>query len=173
MRLRIQVDKTVFIDYPTKSAPEDFQNFISGFLEWQCTKIIERTKEVVRKRLYSWHPLSPSYVAFKDRMGLDPRIWLASGQIEQSIKYWYVPLADAWFIGVHPTLRHRGYKKGGGLDWEKKGARLIDIIKWLEFGTTKMKARPLYTKVLEEFKSKKKQTALYAEYIKEQKRSTV
>jgi hypothetical protein len=166
MRLRLQVDvkREFVIDYPTKNAPDDFKKFMDSFLKWQCGLIIERTKEVVRKKLYNWHPLSPSYVKFKEKMGLDPRTWLASGQVEKAIHYWYSPLADSYFIGVHPTLRHRNYIKGG-YDQKKKGTRIIDIIRYLEFGTTKMKPRPLFTKVLAEFKSKKRQTELYAQFI--------
>lgn len=168
-KLRIQVDKALFVQYQTNNTPEDFQNFIRGFLEWQVSKVKDRVKEVVDRQLYSWSPLSTAYTQFKKRMGLSPKIWYASGQLLEAVHYWYVPLGDQWFIGVHPTLRHRAYKKGGGLDWSKKGARLVDIIKWLEFGTTKMPARPLFTKVLGEFKSKKRQTELYAEYIRLQK----
>jgi hypothetical protein len=171
MRLRVQVQKEFFVDYPTKLAPEDFQEFMAGFLEWQCDKVRERIREVVKTQAYKWEPLSPNYVQFKERMGLSPKIWFASGQVMDSIIYWYDALGDQWLIGVHPTLRHRGYKKGGGLDWSKKGARIIDIIRWMEMGTTKMPARPLFTKVLAEFKKKSKQTALYAEYIKDQKGS--
>jgi hypothetical protein len=87
----------------------------------------------------------------------------------ESIHYWYVPLGDQFFVGVHPTKRHRAYKKGGGVDQSKKGARIIDIISWMEKGTRKMPARPLFSKVLGEFSSKSRQTALYAQYIKNMK----
>jgi len=168
-KLRIQVDKSLFVEYKTKMAPEDFQVFIRGFLEWQADLVTKRINEVVKRQLYTWSPLSPSWVQFKKRMGLSPRIWYASGQVLESIHYWYVPLGDQFFIGVHPTKRHRAYKKGGGIDQSKKGARIIDIISWMETGTRKMPARPLFSKVLGEFSSKSRQTALYAQYIKNMK----
>jgi hypothetical protein len=165
-KLRIQVDKTLFVEYKTKMAPEDFQNFIRGFLKWQVEQVTDRIKEVVDRQVYSWSPLSPSWVQFKSRMGLSPKTWYASGQVMDAVHYWYVPLGDQWFIGVHPTKRHRAYMKGGGINQKKKGARIIDIIKWMEHGTTRMPPRPLFSKVLGEFRSKSKQTKLYAEYIK-------
>lgn len=165
-KLRIQVDKALFVEYKTKMAPEDFQNFIRGFLKWQAGLVTERINEVVKRQLYTWSPLSPSWVQFKKRMGLSPKIWYASGQVLDSIHYWYVPLGDQFFIGVHPTKRHRAYKRGGGIDQSKKGAKIISIISWMEKGTTKMPPRPLFSKVLSEFSSKKKQQDLYAEYIK-------
>lgn len=169
MKVTLQVDKTVFVDYPTKGTPEDFQVFMRGYLEWVTKKVIDRVEDVMDRQLYNWAPLSKSYKSWKEKMGLDPRIWLASHQTKKAITYWYVPLADAWFIGVHPRTLHRKYKKGGIDQGKKTKARLIDIIRWIEQGTTKMPPRPLFTPVLQEFRPKTVQMKLYQQYIKELK----
>lgn len=169
MKLTVQVDKDVFIEYKTKGTPEDFQNFMKGYLEWLTQKVIDRIDEVLRRQLYNWEPLSKSYKDWKKKMGLDPRIWLASHQTTKAITYWWVPLAQSWYIGVNPRMLHRKYKKGGIDQGKKTKARLYDIIKWVELGTTKMPPRPLFTKVLKEFKPKKTQIKLYQQYIAELK----
>ena len=168
MRLRILIDKEVAIEYKTSVAPEDFKDFMFEFLEWQSGLIVERINTVVKRQLYSWSPLSDSYKKWKEKMGLSPDIWIASGYVLKAIHYYYNPMSDSFFIGVHPTLRHREYLKGGKLG-TKTGARVLDIIRWLEFGTRKMPPRPLFTKVFSEFRPKKRQLELYQQFIRERK----
>lgn len=170
MRLRIQVDKSVAIEYETAMAPDDFKEFMYEFLEYQSNLIVERINEVIRRQLYSWAPLSESYIKWKQKMGLSPHIWEASGQTRKAIHYWYSPSfgKGQFFIGVHPTLKHRNYLKGGGLG-NKKGTRLIDIIRYVELGTRRMPPRPLFTKVFAEFNNKKRQKQLYDDFIKQRK----
>jgi len=167
MKLTVQVDKKVFIEYGTKGTPEDFEEFMKGYLEWLTQKVVDRLEEVMRRQLYNWHPLSKSYLEWKKKMKLDPRIWLASHQTREAITYWWVPLASAWMIGFHPRTLHRKYKRGGIDLGKKTKARLLDIVRWLEHGTTKMPPRPLFGPVLNEFKSKSVQLKLYQQYIKE------
>lgn len=169
MRLRVQVNKELFVDYPTTGTPQDFKNFMKGFLEYQADLMRDRIDEVIRLQLYNWKPLSPSYQKWKKSMGQDPRVWVQTGQTRKAIHVWFSPMAQAWFIGVHPTLRHRQAVRGGGYNMKKKGARLIDIIRWMEFGTPTMPARPLFTKVMDEFRKPSRQKALYADYLALQK----
>lgn len=170
MRLRYQIDvKNLYvIDYPTENAPEDFKQFMYEFLEWQSKKVIVRINDVIRRQLYNWHPLSDSYLQWKKQMGLDPRIYIASGQLLEAIHYWFLPSfgKPQFFIGVHPTKRHKGYNGKGK---KRKTVRLVDILRWLEFGTSKMRPRPIFSKVFSEFKPKSVQAKLYAEFIKERK----
>ena len=156
-RLAIRIDPKAYLEYPTEGAPKDFKDFIEGFLQWQSDLVIERIQEVVRQKLYNWEPLSPGWQNFKEKMGLDPRHWLASGQLLESVQVFY--FMNGWYIGVHPRKKHRGYKGN------RKGARLIDILRWLEAGTTKMPPRPLFTKVFSEFRPKKVQQELYSKYL--------
>lgn len=165
MRLRLQIKKEQFISYQTQGTPQDFKDFMEEFLKWQADKVVNRIDEVIRMRLYNWHPLSESYKAWKEKMGLDPRIWIQTGQTKDSIHTWYNNMSDSYFIGVHPTKRHRAAKKGGGFDPKDKGARLLDIVRWLEFGTSRMKPRPLFTKVFREFEGVGRQQKLYSEFI--------
>lgn len=171
MKLTVQVDKSICIEYGTRGTPEDFQNFMKGYLEWLTQKVIDRIDEVMRRQLYNWAPLSKSYVEWKKKMKLDPRIWLASHQTKNAITYWWVPLADSWYIGVHPRTLHRKYKRGGIDSGKKTKARLLDIVRWMELGTTKMKPRPLFVPVLKEFKSKSVQLRFYQLYITKMKAS--
>ena len=78
MKLTIQVDKTTFVNYDTAGFPEDMQEFLKGFLEWMTQKVIDRIEEVIKRQAYNWDPLSESWKSFKEKMGLDPKIWVAS-----------------------------------------------------------------------------------------------
>jgi hypothetical protein len=176
MKLRIGIKKEAIISeyrnifnntdisYTTKGAPIDFHEFMMGFLKFQADLVVKRINEVVRRQLYNWSPLSKSWIEFKKKHKLDPRTWYASGMVLKSIHYWHTPVADDYFVGVHPTKRHPGYGKGKG-----RGARIYDIIRWLEAGTPKMSARPLFTKVFQEFATQKMQTKLYQDYIRSSK----
>lgn len=175
MKLRIAINKNKVlsqyrgdiennISYTTKGSPEDFHKFMMDFLAYQADLIVKRIKYVIKNQIYSWHPLSPSWKRFKELNGLSPKIWLASGQVEESITYFYNAMADSYFVGVHPSKRHKGYGKT-----HKSGVRIIDVIRWMECGTPKMKARPLFGKVMMEFSSPRRQKQLYDDFIKQKK----
>lgn len=163
MKLAVQIDPTDFIEINTFRTPKLYQEFIEGFLKFLAQKMVDRVHEVIRNQSYNWHPLSRTWVAFKKSWGLDPRIWRASGWIEDSIHYWYSRKNNCWMVGVNPRKQHRRYKRGGIAISKRSGVLIIDIIRKLEFGTQKTPARPLFTRVIAEVK--KDVNSYYKEYL--------
>lgn len=168
MKIALQVDKDLVIAYSdTTELPDQIYEFMLGFLEFMTQEIIQRIHKVVKDQIYRWDPLTDPYKKWKKKWNQDPRIWLASEQTLNSVTYWWSPLQDAWVIGVHPRTLHRAYKRTGGVDYSKKTrTRIMDIIKWMELGTQKMPARPLFTPVFLEYESQAMQQRVYKRYLK-------
>ena len=114
MRLAFKVDDSVAIEHQTKGMPKPMQDFMKGYLDWLAKQTVSVLQDVIRRQVYTWKPLSKNYLEFKKNFGLDTRIWYASGQMLESIKYWYVKGDNSYYIGVHPRKKYRKYKKGGG-----------------------------------------------------------
>lgn len=160
------------VAYPTDGTPQDFQDFMKGFLDYFTEIIVDRIKEVIRTQEFKskWHKLSPKYLEFKKRWGLEMGIWISGGHVVDSIAYWWSPLVDGYIIGVPPALKHRVPKRGGGYDKSKKQkVRVMQILKWMENGTRKMPARPLFTPVMKYYQKKSVQQKIYQDYLKKVK----
>lgn len=173
MRLSIIVDKSLYLEYKTKGTPEEFQAFMDAFLRYFADIVIKRINDIVRRKLYNWDPLSDAWANFKKRMHLDPRTWYASGQILESIGYKYYPMGDVYVIGVHPTKKHNAYMKGGINKGKKMKVSILNLIRYMEFGTAAMPSRPLFVPALKEFKSKGVQEKIYQKFILEYKGSVI
>ena len=102
-----------------------------GFDKWIAEKIADLTKTAIKEQRwkYKWKPLNPQYKAWKMRKGLDPRILIAYGYYINSIKT-YKSGRD-WVVGVDPFQIH-----------PKTGIRMKKLARYLEYGTSKMPARP-------------------------------
>ena len=132
---------------------EDSKEQEKEFLRYLVERIVERLNKVIRNQLYAnrYEGLSKSWASFKKRMGLDPGYWIASGQLKDSIQWWYSSKYKRFLVGVHPRLKHRKYMEGGVYKTVKT-VKMVDIIRWLEKGTRRgIPARPLFSKVFEEF----------------------
>lgn len=75
-------------------------------------------------------PLAPSTVEAKKKAGLDPRILIATHEYIDAIEVEPLPDGSGYRIGV-------GNKVHSG-----SGVSMRDLARWLEFGTSKMPARP-------------------------------
>lgn len=149
-KLALQVSDSHFIEFKTKAEPKAYQEFVNAFLEFLAERMKKRVKEVIRKQLYGWSPLSKTWKAFKKQYGLSPKMWLASGDLSGHFITWHSRIYDSWFVGVHPRRLHRKYKQGGVSTIRTK-TPLTTIVRALEFGTSKIPSRPLFTKVFAEF----------------------
>jgi len=166
MRVALQVDPSKFYYFRLrKNPPPDFINFMEGFMEFLAVKMIKELKSAINKQKYKkdWESLSATWVKRKKSLKLDPRIWKASGETMESIRWWYSRVDDCYYVGVHPRKMHHVYKSGGIYKSKKGKALIIDIIRWLEFGTRYMKPRPLFTPVLIDMR--KRLPEFYQEYI--------
>lgn len=93
---------------------------------------VEELKETVYKQLWNWKPLNEDYLKSKISGGLDPRIFIARGDFVKA-------------IGVYPTADGQpriGFPEDDYHPRAKIGLRLL--ARFLEFGTSKMPARPLW-----------------------------
>lgn len=91
-------------------------------------------KQIIYTQKYKWVPLSDRYLASKKRRGLDDRILIATKEYIQSIK----PRprkrdgrVTTWVVGPgHHKTKH------------SSGVPMHQLGRWLEFGTSRMPARP-------------------------------
>lgn len=67
--------------------------------------IVKTVKEAIINQTYNWKPLSEKYAAYKERELLDPRIYIATGEFLDSIK-WGVTHNKVW-VGL-PDKIHQG-----------------------------------------------------------------
>lgn len=115
-------------------------------------------RRIIRNQSYAWVPHSPAYAAYKRRNKLDPRIFIASSAYINSIQAvrgedgsWSVSVPDTPITGV------RGKKY-----------TMRDLARWLEFGTLRMPARPMWRPALAAFKAEMHQVGdLYRKMIRE------
>ena len=104
-----------------------------GFDKYIAEKIMETAKIAILEQRWSskWQPLSPEYLEWKKKKGLDTRILIATGQYLDSFKVYRS--GNSWVAGVDKERLHY---------FEGKTVRMGDLAKWLEFGTRKMPPRP-------------------------------
>lgn len=93
----------------------------------------DKLKEFIDTQKFKdmWIPLSNSYLAYKKKKGYSLKIWEATGHLKNSIIYWR--RRSTFMVGVH------GNKIYPGTD-----LKVRDVVLFMEYGTTKMPARPLF-----------------------------
>lgn len=106
----------------------DFQKQFGGFTKDMATVGAWRVREMIYTQDGNWRKLSPAYVDYKKKAGLDPRILIATGQYVESIRARYID--KQWVI--------------------QPDAQNMKIGLWLEYGTKKMPRRPHFRPVIEQ-----------------------
>ena len=106
-----------------------FAHFIAEIYKRMIVDVIENQRYKGK-----WAPLSPRYAQWKKDHGLDTRIWVASGLLKDSIAVYRSN--DAWVVGINPKKVYPGTQ-----------TRVLDVCRHLEFGTSRMPARPLFRPV--------------------------
>lgn len=118
-------------------------------------EIVREIKRIIRSQSLTWKPLSPSYVRRKRRLGWDSRILIATQQYINAIRAWVDESQEdkdrrRVFIGVTGThtvtINRRAYT-----------VSMVDLANWLEFGTTRMAARPHWRPVMSKFRTEANQ----------------
>lgn len=99
-------------------------------------------KMLISRQLIAWVPLNPKYKRHKRKMGLDPRILIATGRYIESIQPIQQP-DGGWIVSV-PAEPLRGGSK----------YTLKDLARWLEYGTRHMPARPHWRPAKQIWKTK-------------------
>ena len=81
-----------------------------------------------------WKPLTEEYLEYKKKAGLKLKIWEASSTLKLSVGYDIG--SNLVTVGVREGSRYRN------------GPEILDVAKWMEFGTRKMPARPLFRPII-------------------------
>jgi hypothetical protein len=97
---------------------------------------------MISRQLIAWVPLSGPYKTYKRRMGLDPRILIATGRYVSSIQPIQQPDGN-WVVSVPEEPLRQGSKY-----------TLKDLARWLEYGTRNMPARPHWRPAKQIWKTK-------------------
>jgi hypothetical protein len=98
-------------------------------------QIAVTAREVILSQRYRWKALSPRYVNYKKKYGLDPRFHIATGEYVNAIS-WGVSHGKVW-AGIPTRKVHSG-----------SGKPLWLLARWLEFGTRRMPPRPVWRYVV-------------------------
>ena len=135
--------------YPRLS--EYFEEFVE-YMAGQMRDSIKKAIELQRYRT-KWKPLSIPYMKYKRLHHLSLKTWKSTGFLYRSIAY--KKHNDHYIIGINPFLRYRN------------GMRVIDVAKYIEYGTRKMPARPLFRPII--FEMRKNLKKYWITFLKEKK----
>lgn len=95
----------------------------------------ELVKAIDSQRYQSrWEPLNPDYLQWKKDNNLSENIWEATSLAKESIGVWRSN--DKYVVGVKRNIKYPG-----------SNVPVYKVIRMLEFGTSKMPARPLFLPV--------------------------
>lgn len=104
-----------------------------------------------------YKPLSDNYAKYKLKYFDNDLFWYRSGEMYESLDYWYVPRKKEWVVGVDPEKRATVFKirAGRAVPYKKSKVYMEDIIKFLEFGTLRdgqvcIPPRPLFRPAIRE-----------------------
>jgi hypothetical protein len=103
---------------------------LSGLGKDLAQEFADDLKAIIERQMIAWMPLSGPYKSYKRRMGLDPRILIATGRYVNSIQPIEQP-DGTWLVSVPKEPLRPGSRY-----------TLRDLARWLEYGTQNMPARP-------------------------------
>jgi hypothetical protein len=122
--------------------------------EFLARELAERVQTIIQYQIGDWEPLSPSYAAWKERMGLDDRMLVATSNYMNLIEVQWTRDRLGRFTSLGkvkpqdvPDLSFRvGLPTSKVVDMEgntqEDGLRYTDLARILEFGTEKIPPRP-------------------------------
>lgn len=124
-----------------------------------CREISRRVKGHLKNQDLSWRPLSPRYLAQKEKKGYDERILLASGSYYHAIEVFTKGNQKIAFVGVK-----RGVY-GKTLKGKKSRMQIADIAAIHEFSYNAKRRRPLWNPTIRELGGAKGIKKLYEHYF--------
>jgi hypothetical protein len=134
------------------SLQQQLPEVVSGVVEDIANDVVEGIKSNIENQSYKHKPLTPNYKRYKILHGLDSRILIRTKFYLNKINVFSGKIKNEF-------LYHIGVSK---LEEYSDGKKLYDIAKWLEYGTTKMVARPIYAP---ELKNIKENLSVYIKFI--------
>lgn len=150
IKLNINDGKTVPAKVIGKKYPEWLQEEFAAFM---AKEIRDQFREAIEKQRFksTWPALSIPYLTWKKKNHLSLKIWEATGYLRKSIVY--RKRNGYYLVGIDP------YKK------YKDGPSVLFVAKCIEYGTSRMPARPLFRPI---FNQIRKHTGRYwKKFLKE------
>jgi hypothetical protein len=81
-----------------------------------------------------WEPLSPEYLEWKKANNMSTKIWEATSLLKDSIGVWRSN--NRYVVGIKRNIKY-----------PDSNVPVYRVARWMEFGTSKMPARPLFLPV--------------------------
>lgn len=136
MDIRIQVD-----DYKhwapgsrlARRGSTDYSSLLTAFSRFIADLYVEELVDAINSQRYKsqWEPLTESYLEYKKANGLSTNIWEATSLLKESITFY--KSGNSYVVGVNRSLKYPG-----------SNVPVYKVIRWMEYGTSRMPARPLF-----------------------------
>lgn len=126
-----------------------YEEYFDQFVAYMALELKKEFKQAIEHQKYKhkWKPLSIRYKDYKKTHNLSMKIWKATGLLLRSIGY--KKYNGYYLIGIDPFKKY------------KNGIRVLDIAKYIEYGTRRMPARPLFRPILFEMRKNLHKRWLY------------
>lgn len=115
---------------------QDYRPLLTAFSRKIADLYVEELVSAINTQRYKsiWEPLTPGYLEYKRQNGLSTNIWEATSLVKESITYYRS--GNSYVVGVNRNLRY-----------PNSNVLVYKVIRWMEFGTSRMPARPLFLPV--------------------------
>lgn len=115
---------------------EDYRYLLTAFSRKIAEIYVEKLVDAINSQRYKsrWEPLTPEYLEYKRKNGLSTNIWEATSLAKDSITYYRS--GNSYVVGVNRRLKY-----------PDSNVLVYKVIRWMEFGTSRMPARPLFLPV--------------------------
>lgn len=103
-----------------------FAHYMANVMSEEIVKAIDK-----QRFAHTWAPLSIAYYESKKKKNLSLNIWEATGTFKDNITTYRSN--NMWVVGIHRFKMYPG-----------TNIRIYQVAKFMEFGTDRMPARPLF-----------------------------
>lgn len=111
----------------------EFADYLAGLIQKDIIKAIDD-----QSLSSKWKPLSPNYVQYKKEHGLSTKTWEATKNMHDSI--YKINRKNKVLIGVSSRRTY-----------PDSDATLLEVARWLEYGTSKSPSRPLFRPIVSKY----------------------
>lgn len=108
----------------------------TAFSRYVAELYVKELIDAINSQRYKgrWEPLTPGYLRYKKEHGLSTNIWEATSLLKESITVYRS--GNSYVVGVNRNLKY-----------PNSNVKVYMVIRWMEFGTSRMPARPLFAPV--------------------------
>lgn len=133
MDIKIQVDDYKSWAPGSRLAGTDYRTLLTAFSRYIADLYVKELVEAINSQRYKkvWEPLTPEYLEYKRKNGLSTNIWEATSLLKESITTYRSN--NSYVVGVDRRLKYPG-----------TNVYVYKVVRWLEYGTSRMPARPLF-----------------------------